>query len=129
MALSQDLKRELRFSVLLFVFLVAALFTAHYLTKPTSIPPRTGLYGVFLSSGQVYFGAITKEDGDRLVLNNIFYLQAQKTGTQSDAQLLKLGNELHGPEDYMEVNRSQILFIEKLKEDGKVAKAIREYKK
>jgi len=42
--------------------------------------------------------------------------------------LLKLGNEVHGPEDQMEINREHVVFIEKLKTDGKVAKAIAAYK-
>jgi len=39
-------------------------------------------------------------------------------------ELVKLGNELHGPEDQMSVNRDQILFIEKLKADSQVVKTI-----
>ncbi len=48
--------------------------------------------------------------------------------SQGDVSLLKLGNELHGPEDWMEINPAHILFIEELKPDGKVAKAIDAYK-
>jgi hypothetical protein len=85
---------------------------------------------VFLTNRQVYFGNIAKEDDQRLRLQGIYYIQT-KSGTttdqQSDVSLLKLGNELHGPEDWMEINRNSILFIEKLRTDGKVAKAIGAY--
>jgi len=42
--------------------------------------------------------------------------------------LVKLGKELHGPADDMEISRAQILFFENLKNDGEVAKAIQKFK-
>jgi hypothetical protein len=35
-------------------------------------------------------------------------------------QLIKLGNELHGPTDKMYINRSQVLFYEQLRKDSQV---------
>ena len=55
----------------------------------------------------------------------------EQPGQASDDQgltLIKLGEELHGPEDSMILNKEQILFIEQLKDDGKVVKAIGDYK-
>ena len=46
------------------------------------------------------------------------------SSTPQQVQLVKLGNELHGPEDAMYINRQSVLFWENLKNDGKVAKAI-----
>jgi len=43
--------------------------------------------------------------------------------------LVKLGQELHGPVDSMQINRDQILFYEDMKESGKVMEAIRSYQK
>lgn len=101
---------------------------------------------VFLSNGQVYFGKLQNTDGDSLVLKDIYYLQvdsaiqpssgdesAVSTKTESsdssNVQLIKLGNELHGPEDQMQITKSQVLFWENLKKDGKVTKAIDSYTK
>ncbi len=93
---------------------------------------RSGLYGVFLDNGQVYFGTIAQEDQKVLRLENIYYIQLKDTTTQDtsqgDVSLLKLGNELHGPEDWMEINPEHVLFVERLKSDGKVAQAIASYK-
>jgi hypothetical protein len=90
---------------------------------------------VFLTNGQVYFGKLSKTDSSYVVLKNIYYLQVQqsvqptdKTSTTSpQVSLAKLGGELHGPEDVMYISRSQVLFWENLKGDGKVAKAIADY--
>ena len=113
------------------ILAVAAIASYGFFKPYTSI--RNGLYAVFLSNNQVYFGNIFDEDDSKVVLRNIYYIQMKgeaKDGFagQSDVSLLKLGNELHGPEDWMEINREHVLFIEQLKSDGKVAKAIDAYK-
>lgn len=97
---------------------------------------------VFLSNGQVYFGKLEVVSKDYLKLTDIYYLQVQQsvqptdgkttaedTAANSQTQLVKLGNELHGPEDSMQINRSQVLFWENIKNDGKVAKAIADNQK
>ncbi|TAL20734.1 hypothetical protein EPN90_00050 [Patescibacteria group bacterium] len=96
---------------------------------------RPGVYAVFLSNGQVYFGRIKKENNFALTLGDIYYLKLPKPlasqeelQAQDDVSLIKLGNELHGPEDRMEISRNQILFVEKLKADSRVTKAILQYK-
>lgn len=93
---------------------------------------------VFLTNGQVYFGKVSKVDNSYVKLTDIYYLQVQQQvqpedkSKQADQQpqvsLAKLGGELHGPEDTMFISRQQVLFWENLKEDGKVTKAIKDYK-
>jgi len=94
---------------------------------------------VFLSNGQVYFGKVTDANIQTLVLENIYYLRSAGNLQTSDVKnstttpetdnfsLVKLGNELHGPEDKMSINLSQVLFVEDLKPDSKVVEAIRAY--
>jgi hypothetical protein len=38
---------------------------------------------------------------------------------------VKLGNEIHGPEQEMQISSSQVIFWENLKNDGKVVDAIK----
>lgn len=113
-----------------YLVLVAADFSSQKLADWSNKPNRDGYYGIFLSNGQAYFGTIGDEDERSLVMHNIFYIQKNPEGQASnDMTLLKLGNELHGPEDMMEVSKSHIVFIEKLKSDGKVMQAIQNFKK
>ena len=90
---------------------------------------------VFLNGGQVYFGKIGKYDTKFLTLSDIYYLrvnqqvQPGQTQASNDVSLAKLGNELHGPEDSMVINRTEVQFWENLKDDGQVVKAITAYKK
>ncbi len=92
---------------------------------------------VFLNGGQVYFGHVKDLNSKYLKLDNIYYLrvnqQVQPDGNaaaanSNDVSLVKLGCELHGPQDSMVVNRDQIVFWENLKGDGQVLKAIDQYK-
>jgi hypothetical protein len=95
---------------------------------------------VFFTNGQVYFGKLQNLSGGYFKLTNIFYVQAaesktdgsknpQETGTQAgaDVQLIKLGNEVHGPDDEMIISEDQVLFFENLKPDGKVSQSITTY--
>lgn len=95
---------------------------------------------VFLTNDQVYFGKIVSISDDVVVMKEIYYLQkgAEQTTDakeaaaptqQSNMSLAKLGNELHAPEDIMQINKDQVLFWENLKDDGKVVQAIKAYKK
>lgn len=124
------IRSQLTFGAILVAALVisAALIQGIILHTSSTTGARTGLYAVFLTNNQVYFGRIDKESSEKLWLKNIYYIQPAKEGDKADdISLLKLGNELHGPEDMMEINRGQVMFVEKLKDDGKVAKAIQAY--
>jgi len=99
----------------------------------------TKYQAVFLTNGQVYFGKVTDANQETLVLEDIYYLRSSKNLQTSDNaagagtpeadnfSLVKLGNEIHGPEDKMSINLSQVLFVEDLKTDSKVVEAIRAY--
>jgi hypothetical protein len=96
---------------------------------------------VFLTNSQVYFGKLQTLNNDYFKLTDIFYLQSNQTDSSTDSknpqqtstdqnadvQLIKLGSELHGPDDEMVVSKDQVLFFENLKADGKVSKSISQY--
>lgn len=89
---------------------------------------------VFLSNGQVYFGYVSNPRSQIVKIQDIYYLKTQdllqpnaEQTANKKISLVKLGKELHGPTDEMLVNRDQILFIETMREDSKVAQAISKY--
>lgn len=84
------------------------------------------------SGGQVYFGHIQSLTPNYVDLTNVFYIQNQSSSSQSSNNsytLVKLGCELHGPEDQMVINRAQVYFWENLKSSGQVAQKIAQYYK
>jgi hypothetical protein len=94
---------------------------------------------VFFTNGQVYFGKLKTMNNNYMKLTDIFYLQAQNASTDSknpqettaqqsnDVQLIKLGSEVHGPDDEMIISKDQVLFFENLKKDGRVTDSISKY--
>jgi hypothetical protein len=81
---------------------------------------------VFLTSSQVYFGKLTI-DGNDYLLSDVFYLNAPAQGSSS-GQLVKRGNELHGPTEPMIIPASSVLFFENMRTDSEVIAAIRAFK-
>lgn len=99
---------------------------------------KTKMQAVFLNGGQVYFGKITSLNDKFMQVSNIYYLRVNQqvqpdgsasTSSNQDISLVKLGCELHGPQDSMVINQQQIIFWENLKADGQVAKAVDQYVK
>lgn len=112
---------------------------------------------VFLSNNQVYFGKLKDAESSFPTLTDVFYLRVtqslapgtagaaenvtvksarDKTATpaaslarpKNELTLIKLGAEIHGPTDAIRINRDHIVFVETLKDDSKVVKAIADFR-
>ena len=95
------------------------------------------------ASGAALRHSLNQVNASYFKLTDVFYIQAQeadsktsdsenpqKASTQStDIRLIKLGSEVHGPDDEMIISKDQILFFENLKKDGKVSDSITKYNK
>lgn len=125
----------LLFSVTVVVVAVAVQIAMAQGNKEGQYVDKNKMQAVFLNNGQVYFGKITELNSSYINLANIYYLrvnqqvQPGQQASQNDVSLVKLGCELHGPQDLMTVNRTEVTFWENLKDDGQVAKAVAEYVK
>lgn len=107
--------------------------------KESKLVDTSNLQAVFLTNQQVYFGNISNINSNYITLHNIYYLTTNQqvqptsgssttTNNNSQVSLVKLGCELHAPQDQMTINRSQVTFWENLKGDGQVAKAVQQYR-
>lgn len=88
---------------------------------------------VFLDNNQVYFGKVSNTEDVFIKLSDVYYFgpnpdlqDGQANG--DDIVLVKLGSELHGPTDEMQINNDHILYIEKLSSNSRVVQAILDYK-
>lgn len=97
---------------------------------------KTEWQAVFLSDREVYFGKIVGANTEVVTISNVYYLQdigALQQGENNlnqqkgEIKLIKLGNEIHGPLDEMQINKSQIMFVENLKDDSKMVQAIKAF--
>lgn len=145
---SNEEKSKKRFIIpIVIVLVVLVLGIVAWLTMSKSQNAGTGIdsskyQAVFFTNGQVYFGKLQSFNDDYMKMTDIYYLQTQEAQTETDdkknpqetapdqgnVQLIKLGNEVHGPEDAMIISRDQVLFYENLKNDGKVAQTISQAK-
>jgi hypothetical protein len=86
---------------------------------------RSGYQAVFLTNGATYFGRLQEQGDGWLLLTDVFYASVSE---QSGTQLIKRGSELLGPREPMIIPRSQVLFIENLRDDGDLVTLIKRFK-
>lgn len=137
----------LTLGVIVLIFIICGLYT--------SIQKRPWR-AVFLANGQVYFGKFVPPVFSRFgSLTDIYYLQTSNpVQSQSSSPaptppvsvnqngqnlqpvmpkeepsltVVKLGNEIHAPEDEMFISSEAILFWENIRDDGDVVSTIKRY--
>lgn len=119
---------------------IASLFAFGGTENEGKFVEKGKMQAVFLNGGQVYFGKISNVNSRFMRMSDIYYLRVNQTvqpnqanaqgqqASANDISLVKLGCELHGPQDSMVINQDQVIFWENLKDDGQVAKAVATYK-
>ena len=93
----------------------------------TQVGFTTPYQAVLLSNGAVYYGKLTGYRTRNPELTGAFYI-VSKTDPETKQVtniLVKRGKELHGP-DRMYLNGNQIMFVEPVGPDSKVAQLIAE---
>lgn len=146
-AFDQHRNKWFRWGFLVLLFSATALFIAMLVFIVFGVPnSRESKYvtndqfqAVFVNvngtnGGQVYFGHIKSLTPQFIELTNVFYIQNQASTEQNSQangsyNLVKLGCELHGPEDKMLINRSEVFFWENLKASSQVAQKAAEFYK
>lgn len=128
------------FCIAILIVAIASLAAFGGPDSQSKFVDKSKMQAVFLNGGQVYFGKISNLNDKFLRVSDIYYLRVnqtvqpdQQSSTQTqannnDISLVKLGCELHGPQDSMVINQQQVIFWENLKDDGQVAKAVATYK-
>jgi hypothetical protein len=133
---AHHIKSNTVLSLILFVsaviLVVAVILGISTKSSENSVVQKNRYQAVFLNGGQAYFGKI-KALNDRFIdLGDVYYISTNgqnDKSSQANISLIKLGSELHCPQDRMVINREQVLFWENLNDDGKVVNAIKQWKK
>lgn len=96
---------------------------------------------VMLTNGQTYFGRMEKYGPNAVVLFDVYYLQvddAQATtdtntetvavgAATSNIKLMKLADDFYKPNNYLILNRDQILYWQHLQSNSPILEAIEQY--
>jgi len=130
--------RQIRLAVLVLAALVFG-FVAYklFFAQGETIKVDKNWYAVKLVDGEIFYGQIMDIKTDPVVINNVYYdydqAKAKEAGKAAEEtgnlRLVKRGKETHGPDGSMNIVRAQVLFMEPLKADSAVLKAILEYEK
>lgn len=115
-------------TALVLVAAVAGILLAgKYRTE--SLKFDTPYQAVLLTNGSVYFGKLENYGTKFPLLRDVYYVQTSTSPQTKQATnvLVKRGKELHGP-DRMYLNPSQIVLVEPVGPDSKVAQLIAESK-
>ena len=127
------------------IVVAAAVIVAilHYTNSSAAYIRKGDYQALFLTNSQVYFGKLQRLNDSSYRMTDVYYLKGDANQTANSTEqkandptkqtaqtptLVKLGDELHGPQDEVIVRDNQVLFWENLKADGKVSKAIADYK-
>lgn len=89
--------------------------------------PQAKWQAVFLANNQVYFGKLADKDAQYVTLSDVYYLRTASDLQQKDSSglnLIKLGGEVHGPEDVLYIPKSEILYWENLKDSSQIVQTI-----
>jgi small nuclear ribonucleoprotein (snRNP)-like protein len=105
--------------------IIAAGFHITRSMRHPSVKFDTAYQAVLLANGSVYFGHLQNFEGHHPVLTDVFYIvsQTDPATKQVNNVLVKRGKELHAP-DRMYLNPSQIVFVEPVGAESKVAQLI-----
>ena len=121
-----------------FVLVVAQfwLYSLHF----NRIFNNATVSAVTLTNGQTYFGRLEKFGTHTVVLFNPYYLQVnptttettdpattEATGDSSNLQLKKLTDDFHQPNDYLIINRDQVLYWQHLELGSPIIQAMVDY--
>jgi len=109
---------------------LSSLFKGWTFGSPKVQPLDSSVFwAVYLDSGQVFYGKKDKSDKNYVVMTNVFYYHpAIKLTASGNVRIVKVGTEIHQPQDYVYVNKVHIDRQEQLSNDSKVVKAIEGYK-
>jgi hypothetical protein len=124
------------FAVLQLIWIVAGIAVIaaaawHFIDRlrDHDVQFSTPFQAVLLTNGAVYFGHLQGYGSRQPVLTEVYYVATQTNPEtkQSSNVLIKRGKELHEP-DRMYLNSQQILFVEPVGPNSKVAQLIAQAK-
>jgi len=81
-------------------------------------PIKNPYYAVYLRTGDMYFGKLSRFP--KLTLSDVWFLQRNAQDEQGGFNLAKFSDTIFGPKDKMEINREDVVWISKLRDDSQV---------
>lgn len=98
--------------ILLVVVLVLALVLVGVIVKQIWFSGTPSYYAVYLRTGELYFGKLSFFPSFKL--SNVYLLQLNSQNSQNPVSIQKLSNIFWGPEDYLKINKDEVVWYTKI---------------
>ncbi len=80
---------------------------------------------VFLDNNQVFFGKfVTVPFSSSITLHKTHYLKQNASSSADSIDIVSIKDNIHNPEDFMEISRNHILYSEQLKSGSIMVQAL-----
>jgi len=110
-----------KIALIIAIILLSVLVYATLGNKVDTI--KNPYHAVFLRSGDMYFGKLSRFP--KLTLSDVWFLQVTtQENQQAGFNLARFSNAVFGPEDKMEINKENVVWISKLRDDSQVVNYI-----
>ena len=110
----------IKIALIVAIILLTILVYISFINKAGSI--KNPYYAVYLQTGDMYFGKLSRFP--KLSLTDVWFLQRNIQDEQGGFELIKFSNAMFGPTDKMEINRENVVWISKLRDDSQVVNYI-----
>ena len=105
--------------IVLFSCAIILLTSAYFFYLSRTID---SYYAVYLKTGDLYFGHLSVFPNETMA--DVYYIQQNQTN--NTAELQKFTNSVFDPEDYLTINKDNIVWTAKLSKDSQIVKAIKQ---
>jgi len=78
---------------------------------------------VYLRTGDLYFGRLMNFPS--FGLKNVYTLQVNQQNQQNPVSIQKFANIFWGPQDFLKINRSEVVWMTKLNPNGQLAQLLK----
>lgn len=109
-----------KIALIVAIILLMILVYLSFIDKSKSI--KNPYYAVYLQTGDMYFGKLSRFP--KLTLSDIWYLQRNIDDEKGGFNLAKFSNAMFGPKDKIELNKENVVWISKLRDDSQVVQFI-----
>jgi hypothetical protein len=79
-------------------------------------------YAVYLRTGEVYFGKLSRFPS--FSLSSVYLLQVNSQNQQNPVNIQKFSSVFWGPEDFIKLNREEVVWYTKLRSDSQLVRLI-----
>ena len=102
--------------IILFLVLVGLVVWQKFYTTPS-------YWAVYLRTGDLYFGKLMRFPS--FGLKNVYTVSVNQQDAQNPISLQRFANVFWGPEDYLKINRDEVVWMTKLNSDGQLAQLLK----